>query len=65
MGKLVIGTPKAICSITDEIRKKLPEGYKLISTTDIYINGLVGWTPEQCDNVLYIVDEFSFEGPVK
>lgn len=53
---MVIGTPKAINKITEEHRKQFPPVYELLVTPYVYMNMMDGWTEEECDNVLYIVD---------
>lgn len=56
--KLIVGTPKALSKITDERKKMLPKEYKLAPTEWVYMNMHYGnWTLDECDDVIYIVDE--------
>lgn len=56
----LIGTPKAIWTISQALPEKYKD-FKLETTTLIYMNMADGWTVEDCDNVIYIVDENDFK----
>lgn len=64
MKYIIIGTPKAINKISKDLNK-LPEHvkeYRLEATSDVYINmmGEDGWTEEECDDVVYIMEDKDF-----
>ena len=57
-------TPKALAKMSKEskdlILQKYPE-IKIEPTTMVYINMMDGWTSDECDEVVYIVDETEFK----
>ena len=61
---IILGTPKAIHNVLkkldtiDPLKQKLGEaGFRFEATCLIYINMGGGWTEEECDNVLYCVED--------
>lgn len=57
--KVVIVTPKSYVKFADTL-KNLPFEFKIEVTTDIYMNMLGDWTEDECDNVIYIIEDDFF-----
>lgn len=60
---LIMGTPKAISTLANRL-EVIPEeysSYALVPTDAVYMNQMGGWTSEQCDGIVYIVERNNLE----
>lgn len=58
---IVIGTPKCISRLDASIIPEEYRDYELQAEPLVYANMAGGWTEEECDGVLYIVERSSNE----
>lgn len=59
----IVGTPQALDKLLKDkaLKAKLPKNYILDATSWVYMNLDSGWTTEECDNVVYILNKTWFD----
>lgn len=68
---IILGTPVAIAKcdrreVIDRFLYEYPDAeFEFQPDTNIYLNVHSGWTIEECDNILYCIDEETFKVDTK